>query len=482
MSRTSIASRPVSAILVARAAEGGSGMLTALRGRLRRVFVLEQGWLVHAASNLMEEQLTEYLVHRGVLSHAARAALLEEAQRRKRKIFEVALEQGAPSPAAFRAAAEAILGDLLSSTMEWPDGEADWQAGHVDLTGEPTVRLAPLSLVLGHARRFPAAVDAVRARIGPPDTKPVTTEDVARLLGAAELDAVGRYLLETCDGTKGIGALLADSPDRDEPTLRALYGLLLAGLLERAGTRVAEGKDLPLTREECQLRLSFATDADHYAVLGLDKKALGPTIREAYYRLARRYHPDRFRSGPLADFLGLAEQSFTRVTEAYNTLIRPDSRTEYDRQRAEPQLASEGAKSDTQYLARQNFLRAKALLERRHYAEAGRFLENAVRLDGNVAEYRLELGLLLARNPRQRGEAELHLLRTTELEPATTAAYLALGQIYARAGRTPHAAAMFREVLRWDPGNAQASAHLAELGPVGDVDESERGRPVFAGG
>jgi curved DNA-binding protein CbpA len=472
----------VGAILVRRAAEGTSGIVTAVRGRLRRVFVLEQGWLVHATSNLVEEQLAEYLVHRQVLSPAAKTHLLEEAQRRGRKLFEVALEQGTPSPAAFREAEEAIVGDLLSSTLEWPEGGAQWQAGKVDLTGEPTVRLSALALVLGHARRYPKAADAVRARIGPPDIKPVTAEGIERLLGAAELDALGRYALETCDGTKTVGNLLASSPDRDEPTLRAIYGLLLAGLLERAGTRLAEGRDLPLTREECQLRLSPSSDLDHYGILGVDRKVLAPAIRDSYYRLARRYHPDRFRSGPLVEFLGTAEAFFSRVTEAYNTLIRPEARLEYDRQQAEPQLAADGAKSDTQYLARQNFVRAKALLERRHYAEAVRFLENAARLDGNVAEYRLELGILLSRNPRQREDAERHLLRAAELEPASTAAYLALGQIYARAGRTLHAADMFREVLRWDPGSAQASRLLSELGPVGDLDASERGRPVFAGG
>jgi len=481
--KTAIGVKPVGALLVAHAAAGGSGILTAVRGRLRRVFVLDQGWLAHAASNLLEEQLAEYLVHRQVLSPAARTHLVEEAQRRNRKLFEVALEEGAPSPEAFRSAEEAIVHDLLSSTLEWPEGETHWQAGRAELTGEPTVRLSPLALIRAHANRYPKAADAVRARIGPPDTKPMVAEEVARLLGSAELDAVGRYLLDACDGKRSVGALLAASPDREEPTLRAIYGLLLAGLLERAGTRVAEqGRDLPLTREECQLRLSLPVESDHYGVLGLDRKALAPAIRESYYRLARRYHPDRFRAGPLADFLGLAEAYFTKVTEAYNTLIRPESRQEYDRQLAEPQMSADTAKSDTQYLARQNFVRGKSLLERRHHAEAVRFLENATRLDGNVAEYHLELGLLLARNPRQREEAERHLLRTTELEPAATAAYMSLGQIYARAGRTPHAAAMFREVLRWDPGNVQASAQLAELGPVGDLDPAQRGRPVFYGG
>jgi tetratricopeptide (TPR) repeat protein len=479
--KSAIGVKPVGAILVASAAENGSGILTAVRGRLRRVFVMESGWLVHATSNLLEEQLAEYLVHRQVLSPAAKTHLLEEAQRRNSKIYEIALEQGAPPPAAFRDAKEAIIVDLLSSTLEWPEGEAEWQVGRVDLTGEPTVRISPLGLVLGHARRYPRAADAVRARIGPPDTKPVVAEEVGKLLGTAELEALGRYLLEACDGTKTVGTLLASSPDRDEATLRTIYGFLLAGLLERAGTRRTEG-DLPLTRDECQHRLSLAAEVDHYGVLGLDRKALAPAIRESYYRLARRYHPDRFRSGPLTECLGLAESFFTRVTEAYNTLIRPEARQEYDLQMAAPQSAADGAKSDTQYLARQNYVRAKALLERRHHTEAVRFLENAVRLDENVPEYRLELGILLSRNPRQREDAERHLLRAAELEPASTAAYLALGQIYARAGRSVHAATMFREVLRWDPGSAQASSLLAELGPVGDLDERERGRPVFAGG
>src|SRR6185503_19524645 len=117
--KTAIGVKTVGGLLVAHAAGGGSGILTAVRGRLRRVFVLDQGWLVHATSNLLEEQLAEYLVHRQVLSPAAKTHLLEEAQRRNRKLFELALEQGAPPAADFRAAEEAIIADLLSSTLEW---------------------------------------------------------------------------------------------------------------------------------------------------------------------------------------------------------------------------------------------------------------------------------------------------------------------------------------------------------------------------
>ena len=50
------------------------------------------------------------------------------------------------------------------------------------------------------------------ARASAPCTKPVTAEGIERLLGAAELVALGRYALETCDGTKTVGNLRASSP------------------------------------------------------------------------------------------------------------------------------------------------------------------------------------------------------------------------------------------------------------------------------
>ena len=61
--------------------------------------------------------------------------------------------------------------------------------------------------------------------------------------------------------------------------------------------------------------------------------------------------------------------------------------------------------TDTGYLARQNFLRARALAAQRKFTEAVTFLENAISLDPRQAEYHLELGLVLSRNPRHREEA-----------------------------------------------------------------------------
>jgi len=64
---------------------------------------------------------------------------------------------------------------------------------------------------------------------------------------------------------------------------------------------------------------------DYYVILGLRPGASEGDIRRAYRRLARKYHPDINPGDQTAEAL------FRQIVEAYETLIDPERRLQYDR-------------------------------------------------------------------------------------------------------------------------------------------------------
>jgi DnaJ-class molecular chaperone len=74
---------------------------------------------------------------------------------------------------------------------------------------------------------------------------------------------------------------------------------------------------------------------DFYTVLGVGRGARPPEIERAYRRLARKYHPNVNPGDPASARL------FRQALEAYETLIDPDRRREYDAQGRRPPMRAE---------------------------------------------------------------------------------------------------------------------------------------------
>lgn len=68
----------------------------------------------------------------------------------------------------------------------------------------------------------------------------------------------------------------------------------------------------------------MADKRDYYEVLGVDKGADDATLKKAYRKLAKKYHPD-MNPGDKE-----AEAKFKEATEAYGVLSDPDKRRQYD--------------------------------------------------------------------------------------------------------------------------------------------------------
>jgi molecular chaperone DnaJ len=69
----------------------------------------------------------------------------------------------------------------------------------------------------------------------------------------------------------------------------------------------------------------MAEKRDYYEVLGISKNASKDEIKQAYRKLAMKFHPDMNKENPKA-----AEEKFKEISEAYEVLVDDDKHARYD--------------------------------------------------------------------------------------------------------------------------------------------------------
>jgi DnaJ-domain-containing protein 1 len=122
-------------------------------------------------------------------------------------------------------------------------------------------------------------------------------------------------------------------PTQVWPTLQEFQGLGgAASPAESAPTqRLAPVDTRRLEILEVHDGLAYRT---HFEVLGVPRDATEAQVREAYFRLAKRFHPDVHHDAALSDLRDKLEEVFTRLGEAYEVLCSPRMRASYERELA----------------------------------------------------------------------------------------------------------------------------------------------------
>jgi tetratricopeptide (TPR) repeat protein len=232
---------------------------------------------------------------------------------------------------------------------------------------------------------------------------------------------------------------------------------------------------------------------NHFEVLGLARSAGETEVKEAYFRLAKRFHPDVHHGDCLGDLRDELEAVFIRLGEAYDVLRDRDKRGQYEerlgRSRPKPAVSAGGPAAsaggspaaappgagppepqappldpEEQALrAEESIRRAAKLFELEKYWDAIQLLEPA--LDAVRGKARLRGQLILAqcraRNPRWAKEAESVLLTATREDPQAVDAWALLGELYAQKGMRTRAVTMYRKVLELKPDHEDAARYVA---------------------
>jgi tetratricopeptide (TPR) repeat protein len=232
-------------------------------------------------------------------------------------------------------------------------------------------------------------------------------------------------------------------------------------------------------RREIEEAHAALRGANHFAVLGLTVSASGEEVRQAFARLARRYHPDAHRDPALQDLRTKLNDVFVAVGNAYAVLKDAAARDRYERamslrtaptprvsaaaREAAASVSSPASRADEPIEAR--LIRAEEALDAQQPWEAIRLLEEAVAAAGGALKRQAQVLLGRAYADRERPrEAEKVLLEVLQADPLSVPACLLLGRIYRERGMGKRARGMFERALEIDPAQEEALRELAALG------------------
>jgi curved DNA-binding protein CbpA len=204
-----------------------------------------------------------------------------------------------------------------------------------------------------------------------------------------------------------------------------------------------------------------------YEILGVDPSASTEEIREAFRRLARQEHPDRYMGAERAR----AEARFQAITEAYNVLSDPEKKTRYD------EASSAGASAPPlgpKEVARALLGKAVAAMKAGDAQRAEElFKQAAAHAPDNARAHHL-YGVFLIGQPGRLEEGLRCLDLAAKLDPLNVRVLMDASRSFARAGMFARASRLARAAAQLTPGDEAVESWLRQLEE--ERSANERGR------
>lgn len=500
--------QPLAELIREISAKGLSGTLRLEHERAQTAVYFDKGQIVYAASNLRTLRLREYLSKRRLVSEKERARLDDN-------LSDLAVAAALSATGTLKqkdidALFAILVVDVLRVALLWTEGIWDFNE-RARLDDPVRVNVDTANLLREAAQRMPLKFVSQRFR-NPGETISRASE-VSRTSNFLPAES---FMLSRLDQPTKLEELVSLSGLRELDAHRIIYGLALSGLVKREywqnafrTTTAKTNKDRPpadvtpetptsapeqsdnrwmsVSDEEEVLekflrRLRQATNL--YEVIELPVTAETNEIKNAYYALARRYHPDRFHLKSGTRLHAEISSAFARITQAYETLTNPNTRAAYDQSMERLRRFSESAKpakpdsvaSSTDDLeldvdpsekelgrAEYNFREGLGALQQGRMRDAMTHLAAASQLEPQQARYRAHYGRALAADEKTRRLAENEIQAAVKLEPANAAFRIMLAELYLELKFHRRAQTELDRALALDPNNATAHSLLRKL-------------------
>jgi curved DNA-binding protein CbpA len=506
-----------------------SGALRLTRERAKAVLYFNAGEIIYAASNLRAYRLVESMKRWNVLGEQQLANV--QANTSDLELGAALVEAGALSREMLDTLLERMVSELLCHTLLWTDGEWEFDP-RVRVAGEVHLSIKTKKLLFESSRRLP--VEFVSERFSDKDEKLSPEADTPNDLNLLPAEA---FVLTRVDAPLSINELLAIGGLPEAEALHISYTLALGGFLRRerwpqalSAQEIAKARAVKVTAEvkqaapvlaapkgeaksapvksaptpseeqydeQSEIDALFAKTlptTDHYQMLGVRRSSSAADIKRAYYALAKRFHPDRFRRDRDDEQLARIQSAFARIAQAYDTLKDKTSRAGYDskllkqeatmrssvvtstakqannsgqavpkaRDVVSPPSANQQAGPNA-YQAEELFQKGLSALQQGNNTHAISALGEAARLAPSESRYRAYFGQALANDERLRHSAEAEIKAAIALDANNSAYRVMLAELYAKIGLLKRAQGELTRALEAEPQNEAARRLLAKL-------------------
>ncbi len=193
---------------------------------------------------------------------------------------------------------------------------------------------------------------------------------------------------------------------------------------------------------------------NYYQILGVDSHADLNTIKKAYHKLAKEYHPD-------SSDLPNANDKFKLIKDAYETLSRENLRRTYDKYMLKKIHTVAEDKDDSWHIhVTKHYNRGRQLYKDGKYNAASIAFQTALNLDKDNPLYCTWLGLTLSHIPNRLYDAKKWCEKAIQISPYNADYLVNLAIVYRDAGITSMADKYFKKALKVDSLNKRANSWL----------------------
>lgn len=240
-------------------------------------------------------------------------------------------------------------------------------------------------------------------------------------------------------------------------------------------TQTAEAVKLPtvtLTLDEYLKQVESAET--HYDALGVATDAETAVIKNAYFSLAKQFHPDRYHRES-DEMLKRIQSAFTVLAHAHETLKTPESRNAYNskmykeiearekrKAAGQPEVTDAAARKSEHGL--ESFEEGLNMINEEEYEAAAAYLARAVHYSPQNALYHAYFGHALYKaDEKHRHKAEGEFQQAVKLDPKNAKVRLMLVDFLIDMKMQKRAEGELKRFLELVPNNKEALAALAKL-------------------